>query len=463
MTVLNITAKKQVRIVFIISTLIFIVTRFILFTGFNGSDDLHYGMLAARMIKGKYNPFEPGDIFSGRILLIAWQALLYKAGGISVFTTCIGTIIAVIVSCFLTVYKLLPVKGAAVTLLACSLFYFNPALTESITGILPDAYIMLAGITLLLLVKQGVSGNLSLKKSVVINTSMGVLIAVSLFIKETLLVFLPFSILVQCIYARRNKIAGISSMLLSFGLMIILFGTIYYYCTGNAFLKFVQIRNSEYPNPCNFNNLSLKEIVARLTYGIVPDFIISGFYPLVFAIVILVTRFFQWRRFDVERDFEITCLILLLVISNYFPFSLHGYQPLCSSSRQFLFIMPLAVAVIVIFLERDIKKGNTTFLLLVLSLLVLITGITNTRDKWQWMIYAMLLIYFSAQFVLQQHSKMVNYLIFSAILFTSIFERIFFPKPGWFKEMQVLNKTLKTEYYYFANNDNLMHWKLLHR
>ena len=95
------------------------------FFGFNGSDDLHYAMLAANTLKGTYTPFAPMDIFSGRILLIAWQALIYYTGGIGVFTTQAGTIVTAVVCCYLTIFKLGKLAAWQPVIAGTALFYFN--------------------------------------------------------------------------------------------------------------------------------------------------------------------------------------------------------------------------------------------------------------------------------------------------------------------------------------------------
>ena len=446
--------KNQKGLIFIITTLVFIITRFILFQGLNGTDDLHYAMLPAKLLKGHYNPFEPADIFSGRILLISWQALIYKVAGVSVFTTCIGTIIAVIISCWLVVYKMMSEKTATTTLLACSLFYFNPTLTESTRGILPDAYIMLVGIIVFLLLRPTLLVKSSEKKYRVKYILIGIIIATTLLIKETVLVFVPFATLIGFVYRGKKSLLGSLYILLSFTLMVALLALSYYYFTGNAFIKILQIKNSAYDRNSN--------LFIRLTVGVYEQFITSGFYPVVLCCIVILIKFCKWKKIDLQTDLWIISFCLLLSISLYFPFSLKDYQPLPSESRHFLFLLPFAVIVVTNSLYYK-NKEISDLLVSVFLLLTLIACTITTGNKWQWMIYGFLSGCFICAFFSSRFSRSLKQIILVLILFISIFENMFFLKKRWFQDMQQLSKQLHSDYYYFSDHDYMMHWKLLHQ
>jgi hypothetical protein len=99
--------KNSVLFTFLSITLFYLFTRWLLFQGFNGTDDLHYAFLASRIINGTFNPFIHNDIFSGRILLVAIQALIYKVAGINIISTQAGTILATILTCYLVLFSVL--------------------------------------------------------------------------------------------------------------------------------------------------------------------------------------------------------------------------------------------------------------------------------------------------------------------------------------------------------------------
>jgi len=459
---LKIVFKKQNELAFFSVTLIFIASRFVLFNGFHGTDDLHYAMLAAKMTKAAYTPFQPNDIFSGRILLIAWQAFIYKIGGISVFTTTAGNIAAIILSCRLTIYRILPLRHPGATLLTCCLFYFNAKLAADITGISPDPYVLLIGVCITILLKNNLTATLPQKKSITNAILIGVLIAVSVLIKETILVFLPFSIAALCIYRGKRGLLNSFYLLFSFIALVGLFVYGYYYFTGDPFFKATQIENSNYPNACNFAFMPAKELMIRLSYGVWQSFIVYGFYPCLLGLIALIVQFRRQKSLSPSRAQDIVLFCLLLVISIYFPFSLHGYQPLCAVPRQFMFLVPLAAAVFTPLLidARCMEKNKQQ--LAILSFILLVVCISSTLNKWQWMIYSIFFIYFLLQYRWQLPAKF-HFIFFSIVLFASNFEGLFFNNARWFADMKQLNRDIHSNYYYFADQENMAHWNLLTR
>ena len=249
---------------FIFITCIYLVSKYITFKGFKGTDDLHYAMLAKNLLDGTYTPFGSSDIYSGRILLILTQASIYLAGGVNLFTTQLGTLTATILSCYLVVFKLLPVRSFGKIMIATALFYFNPILSESNLATLPDVYVMLAGIFIYLLWR-----NIDTGKSKKVIFSIGILIGLiafaAMFYKENALVYIPFIICASLYRSNKNKLVagGIAAAIFLSG--IIVTGFIYYSYTGNFFFRVDQIKNSAYPHPCNYSSFFEKDMIIRLT------------------------------------------------------------------------------------------------------------------------------------------------------------------------------------------------------
>jgi hypothetical protein len=490
-------------VVFWLVTFVFVLSRIIIFNGFNGSDDLHYAMLAVQLIKGTYNPFEPNDIFSGRIVLIALQALIYKLGGVGVFTTAAGTVIAVILSCKLTIFSLLPQKNVLSVLLATSLFYFNPALTQATIGILPDAYIMLAGTIILVLLKKDFTRIEGGMESFTNAFLIGFIIAISLLIKETALVFLPTTVILALFFKSKRPALYITKILTSFTIVGILFMCGYYFFAGDPLFKLVQIRNSSYSHPCNLALRPVQALIIRLTYGVWQSFIVNGFYPVVLALGVVLTAmfprgnmintgnkpvnvakrniFFNGRLSNIES----TSFIVILVTSLFLPFSLDGYEPLCAVPRHFLYLMPFAVLPVVNYIcTLQTKRSYAYMTLFVLA--VACGCMMSTQNKWQWMIHLMIFVSFFLRFVGWPGLHKLAIAAIWLALFVSIFESLFFLRSAWFKDMQVLemripggepkmplgedrnvstksrpDSILQPVAYYFADHDNMMHWKLL--
>ncbi len=447
---------------FITITLICLLTRYFIFNGFNGTDDLHYARLASDMVKGRYSPFVAEDIFSGRILLVAWQALIYFIGGVNIFTTQAGTIIAIVLSCYFTVFRLLPVKNITTVIIASALFYFNPVLTEATIGVLPDIYILLAGIILLLLwrnvIKEKKRSKLFFKSFLI-----GVIIFVAMFFKENALIFFPFIICLAVIHRKQNGlIAGFISIL-TFSAGIILSAWMYAHYTGDVFFRVKQIESSTYFNPCSYEMLPLHDLIIRMTYGVWKEFIVNGFYPVLLASIILVLKFTFDKNLKLKEHQESVYFILLLLLSLYFPFSFKGYQPLCYKARHFLFLLPFAVSVCAIFLDKNLKNNRSLLLWIPASLILSVVCVISTPDKWRWMTCISLFIFFLLQNIFSP--KLFNpfkLILFSLIFWLSISPGIFYRNNYWFGNTQQLSTILQGNYFYFPEHDNMMNWKLLH-
>jgi hypothetical protein len=445
------------KYLFALITLFYLASRWFIFLGFNGTDDLHYAMLSSRILTGTFDPFVPNDIYCGRIALLTFQAIIYQLGGISVLTTQIGTVLATIFSCYLTIFKIIKPKNWLHVLLACSLFYFNPLLLYATLGILPDAYIMLLGIYFVLLTKNLLSENTNnrpLQKSL----WLGALIGLSLLIKEIAILFLFFCTILILIYKPRQYFAKIAMIVVGFVLIVSVTGIYYYLHTGNFFFRIAQINNSDYQNTL-YRGIGLKSWLIRLTYGPWQIFIVHGFYPLVIAGFVLALQLLTKGWLYVKNNYYLFSFLLLLLLTLYFPFSLQEFRPLGIDSRHFLFLLPLAVVICSEYLYSGFVQSQKTR---ILFLCILIICIFSTQNKWQWMIYGLISILFFIGPLLRLYSRAPIFILCS-ILWLSLFETVFFKGYPWFKEMELMSKNIPGNCFYFIDNDNMMHWELLHK
>jgi hypothetical protein len=420
-------------------------------------------MLAANMLQGRYNPFAVNDIFSGRILLISFQALIYFLGGINVYTTQFGTMIVTVLCCYLTVFKLIEIKSNGGVIVASSLFYFNPVLSEANLGAMPDVYVMLAGIVILLLWKKILKEQN--RQRIILNSILiGLIVFAAMFFKENALIFIPF---LFCVALLNNKNEGLRAGLISiltFCFLIFLSGCLYYYFTGDFFFRVQQIKTADYPNPCNYNVVAGNELTARLTYGVWRDFIVESFYPVILASVMIVWRILFDKNYSIRKDPWTICFIILVILGLYFPFSLSGYQPLCFKARHFLFLLPLGVTTSTSFLENAWNNKRILLFFILASAILLAVCIISTGEKWYWMMYGFLFIYFIVQKTSGKNFLLykLRYIMFAAILWIYMPYHLFFINSDWFKNIQSLTKKLDGYFFYFPEHDNMMHWKLLH-
>ncbi len=449
-------------ICFALVTVSYLVIYYLTFKGFNGSDDLHYAKLASNMLKWKYNPFEPNDIFAGRALLISWQAFIYFVGGVNTFTTQIGTLIALVFSCYLTIFKIAkfnnwqPVLGCAV------FFYFNPIVNTAALGILPDVYIMLLGILLLMLwinIKQEENK----KKAIIKAVFFGVFSFLGLFIKENALIFIPFIFFISLLDNSRKNFPLAIIAIATFSIFIFFSGLVYSHYTGDFYLRLHQIINSSSNNACNYDSQSAGAFIKRITYGVWENFITEGFYPVILAALLLIAKVLKTKSLKIKFTGIEKIFIILLLLGLYFPFSLKGYQPLCFKCRHFIFLLPPAAVLCVLYIEEAVEKKYFASKYMFVSALIFAVCMISTGNKWYWMIYLLLLLFFII-FKIKNSPLLyqTKYFILSFILSLFIFYKAVYYKSNWYEHLKSISSKIDGQTFYFADHDNMLHFQLLH-
>ena len=250
-------------------------------------------------------------------------------------------------------------------------------------------------------------------------------------------------------------------LLFGFSTIVLLTGIYYHFNTGNALFKISQIETSDYKYLPNYH-IEKSILLIRLTIGPWQTFVGQGFYPVVIAAGILITKCFsKGTKFLIYQFYPLAFFILLL-IGLYFPFSISPFHPLKSECRQFLFLLPWAAAICTNYLYilfRPTQKNDKLFWIFPV---LLVCCMMSTRNKWEWMIYLLTTILFSFRYILEMKRSFSIYLI-SSIFFLSVLEIIFFNFSPWFSEMQVLEKRIPDNCFYFADHDNMMHYELLRK
>lgn len=443
---------------FILITVIFLFTRLITFRGFNGTDDLHYGLLSYKMLHGQFSPFVQDDIFSGRMLLIFWQSIIYYFTGITSFGTQIGAILCTVLCCYLTLFHLLRKRTATKIILAAAIFYFNPVISEASLGIMPDPYVMLTCILVILFWRSSFEKDQSKINLYKRGCVMGLFIGLSLLIKEINIMFIPLIFLISVIYYKSKGLYFSVFMSCAFLLIIAGMGFFYYHYTGNFFFRVTQVNNSNYANPCNV--LSLKRLAIRTTYGPWINFTIQGYYPVILAALgVLLQRIFYDKRFFKTPGTE-GIFIILLFVSLYFPFNLHRYQPLCSNARQFLALLPFGTIILTNIISDAFSRKGSWPVFAIVSFSALLAVIELTLNKWMWMTYLFLFLSGFGAWIFPFVRLNIKLLFFFILIWITSLERIFFWNSNWFFDLRSLNQQLSGEYCYFPDHDNFMHWRL---
>ncbi|MEO7311910.1 MAG: hypothetical protein ABIX01_16010 [Chitinophagaceae bacterium] len=450
-------------LIFVLVTFVYLVTKWITFKGFSGTDDLHYANLASNMLKGTYTPFIKDDIFSGRIGLIGLQALVYAVGGISAFTTQINSLLLTILCCYLTLFKLGRLKYKGSLLVGTSLFYFNPVLNQATLGIMPDVYIMFTIIIVLILWKKNKT-TISKRKFAGINLLIGAIILAALFFKESAIICIPFLICLGIYQRKQNGIKAAVIVTGSFTIGVLLCGLFYYRYTNDFFFKLHQIQNADYPNPCNYAPLPSREMLTRLTYGVWREFITVGFFPVMLAAMLIACSFFYRKLLWQKLHLEIACFIILTILGLYLPFSVKRYQPLCHNARHFIFLYPFAVIIVAKFVTKAFEpNGLMLKYMSVSSLVILAVSFTTTGNKWMWMMYGLFSTYFIFLLLVRKGIGLqVKYVSFGVLVWLFMPYKLFFQSSSWYKDSCRLSQQVTGNYFYFPEHVNMMTWKFIH-
>ncbi len=467
----NMDNKKMLQLVFWSVTLVMLTARYASFYTFKGSDDLHYAFLSSSVLNGSYDMFVASDIYSGRAVVILYQALWFKLFGINEFSMCMPSLSILIILAYLVCFKCGLQKNIHTVLLGSALIYFNPVVTRSTLGNLPDVYIALIAVLVFLLIKKSTQ-SLSIKRNILWGSVTALLLVGGLFVKENIVLIYAGATIVLFYY--RQKISGqyLASLGLAFSIGCVGYLFFYYLNTGDLFYRFVQIKNSSYFNPCSYQCLPQTELLKRLTITIPLVAVITGAYPLLLLASVLFIPKQQINRG--ARFWEIS-LITLLLLALYFPFSIVPYVPLCHDMRQFFFLFPFAAIIYLASIgdetltnkqvERIYISGSIIFLIVTLTCVLF-----TPYNKWGIFCNILLALSFiTGIFIGKKVQQFLMYLVIPFILWLSTAYPIFKKPHEGYPELKAMQASLKQESsfissnYYFLSNDTKTHFALINR
>jgi hypothetical protein len=457
----KVSMERKELLTFLLTTSIFIGIFFITFKGFNGTDDMHYAMLASFVLKHRFEPFLATDLFTGRLGLIYWQSLLYRIGGINPFMTQFGTLFCTVICCYLTIFKLLRNRTLIKIVLASGIFYFTPVLIYSIDGILPDVYVMLGVILVLLLMKEATEA--SDPKPIRVGLVAGLIIFITCLFKEDGIILIVALAIISAI--RRSKAQWLfffSACAASF-IFFTCYGFYLWKNSGDFFLRLTQISNEQhiqdhYPGTCHCL-LSTHDLLIRLTYAPWKEAIAQGYFPVVISfIVILLERILRIQNPAIRFDKPIFLVLLFTIL--YFPSRSDHYQPVCPSMRQYLFLLPLATIILTETVLGSIENQKRRLILLAATALCVIVIMGISQNKWKWLTYsALVCIAALTAFAGNNRRNLFAALSFAVLAFLGL-ERLFFMNSAWYDDLQSVYRLHGKEFAYFPDHDNFMHWRL---
>ena len=463
--------KASLLLIFCCVTFIMLATRYAGFYTFRGSDDLHYAFLSSKVLNGNYDMFFAQDIYAGRSVIVLYQALWFKLFGINNFTMCMPSLSVLITLAYVVCFKCGLQKNIRTIILAGSLIYFNPVVTRTTLGNLPDVYIALIALLVFLFIKKS-TATLSSKQGVSSGIAAGLLLIAGLFVKETI-VLIYAGTAVTLFYYRKNLsrhfIITLAAIVCA-GIAAYLF--FYYANTGNAFFRFVQIKNAAFFNSCSYGCLPGADFLKRLTITIPLQAVVSSAWPL----LLVVPAFAIYRRQkNIDTGFWKVAFLSLLILALYFPFSIAPYIPLCHDMRQFFFLFPFAAVFFVMgfgnaeLTEKQTKTINISGSIVFVSATLLCLFLTP-YNKWSILCGGLLAFVFIVSIFSKRKIQDVGlYLALPFVMWLSTAYTVF-KKPHQaypdLKNMQhKVNQHAKfyPETYYFLSNDTKTHVALINR
>ncbi|MBL7702035.1 MAG: hypothetical protein JNM14_07275 [Ferruginibacter sp.] len=450
-------------------TILMLAARYFSFYGFKGSDDLHYAFLSNHVLNGRYDMFFAQDIYAGRAVPVLYQALWFRLLGINDFTVCLPSLSVLILLAYVVCFKCGLQKNIRTVFLASSLIYFNPVVTRTTLGNLPDVYIALTALLVFLLIKKNVE-QISLKQKMVSGTIAGILLTAGLFVKESIVLIyaaLPFVLFFFRKKLSRYFITALAITVCMGGAGYLFF---YYINTGDAFFHLVQIKNAAYFNTCSYQCLPQAEMIKRLTVTVPLAAVLSGAYPLLFLTAAFCSKSQGADPFT--RYWKIT-FISLLVLAMYFPFSIFPYVPLCHDMRQFFFLFPFTAILFAGFLHQHMEDDKHVKAISITGSIVfaLVTGLCSfymPYNKWAVLCNALLALGFFINIFLKK--KMRYFFFYGAIpliLFIGIAYPVYKKPHDGYNGLKSLHKKINgqtnfsSKAYYFLNNDTKTHYSLI--
>jgi hypothetical protein len=461
-------------VVFLFVSLILLLTKYAVFSSYNGADDLHYAMLSSRMLTHQFNPFLPYDGFAGRVIPIAWQAIWFKLFGINDLTMQMPSLSVLIALAFTICFKTSISRKPIFTALAAALVYFNPVVFQSTLGNLPDIYIALVACLVFLIIKKHWA---FVKNNSRDGILIGLLLTAGLFMKETILFVYVSVFITWFVFRKKINPSFFYTVTVCVLLGCIGWALLFYIKTGDPFFRFQQLKNNSYLNSCSYQCYSAFEMLQRLTVMVPNVFMQSGFFPVLFIVPILFCKKKMSTLFSLRLRFDIVSFIIVALTAIYFPLSIRPYIPLCHDNRHFLFLLPLAVIIFVSALNEvlqwDIKDKRIFFGIgtAVLLLSVIVNLIFAPFNKWMIMEESLLGVCFAIMMIGKE--KIVFLFAGVAIpivLWLSVAYPLYKKQYHGYtsiKKMCEIQRSITkddnapNQFFYFTDHDTKMHYELV--
>jgi len=414
------------------------------YTGHFGYDDLHYAELASDLLKGSFN-FE--DHYAYRFPVVLATALSYLIFGISDFSSSLPALI-VSLSILLLVFSVLREQGLKVLIIGLSLSAFSNWVLFYSDKLMPDIYVALAVIAVLVIINRYKYG--SIKSRTLLHAF---LLAFSLLFgfmsKGSIVLVIPLLLflLITDIIKNRDLKFWAYSLISGIGLLAI-YLLIIWLLTGDALKRFDAIAGNSYINLCSYDQQSLRILLKRIFFGF---FELSIFQSLATGVIFAFAILFQRKglrffRLDDSFSFFLVSAVILFLSSSFMTISPSAYAPMCLDPRHYLFLVPVAAIPASKIIVDYIESRQYAFQ--IIAALFSITFISFfLQGTAFWKLYLPLFILFFIYFFIQsgRRAQQIFILLFTAILLLLPIEMIAYAQHLKYKKQRALVMDLVLE------------------
>lgn len=392
--------------------LVIILNHIFGYLGHYGWDDMHYAEMANDVLQGTIHY---DDHFFYRWPTVFLTALAYKIFGINDFASSLPAIGISIGILYLVFYVLkrysnfiLFVGLTIVTLSNWFLFYTDKLMPDIFV-----AFFVLSAVVIIYRHKYIENEAKPIKNALF----LGISLLLGFLAKETIVLFLPvlFYLFVVEVFITKKRAFWFYSIGFTVLLFVIYF-TILFVLTGDAFIRFKAILDNRYFSECSYHELPTIFVVKRVAYEFFQMCINSGMF---ISILLIIPVIYSKKQKDIwllnhETYYFVVVGFLLVLSSNFMSISYTEYIPMCIDPRHYLFIYPITAIASAFVIEHYLNKSiNVRLIIVLLGITCLVAYFV--ADYLLWSHYIPICILFILMGYLPQNKKLKS--TFSVLFF----------------------------------------------
>ena len=312
-------------------------------SGYFGYDELEYTQLAAELLRGEFA--HELNLYAYRWAVIFPLAFFYALFGMGEFANTLPSLISLLLIVYLLLglmnrysigYRLL-----AVLFLICTSIHLMYLVKP-----MPDLLVELGFLMCFTAWFRQHYNGWSATSAALLLVSGAILIFLA---KESFIIIYPFflALMIYDLRTGRKRSFWIRS-LVGLGLFSGIYFLYFWISTGHPLIRVEALFHERYISECTYDLQPLEVLIRRILYEMWLNFMKFGvLIPLGFLILL-----HKKYRLPAREKFILGSYIGLLLLSNFMTISYTSYVPLCDDVRHFLFVFPIAAAVLIIGFSR---------------------------------------------------------------------------------------------------------------